>query len=233
MEPAQALYDLQALDLRIAADGAKLEAERAKMQEPPQLRQARARLKSQDEQLAGLRREVRATEQEVESVTAKKNAVHAKLYGGAVSAPRELAALETEEAGLARTLSQLEDRELELMASVEDGERALASAQQHVEAEIARWRQEGSEAHQHIDQLEAELAELQAARAAQAADISPANLALYERLRPRKANRPISVVQNNICQVCGVTLPSGEVQRARGADPPHPCDNCGRLLLVR
>ncbi|HEX6510866.1 MAG TPA: C4-type zinc ribbon domain-containing protein [Chloroflexota bacterium] len=233
MEPAQALYDLQALDLRMAADGAKLESERARIDEPPAVRQARAALASLETKIAGLEKELRATEQEVAAVTAKKQAVHAKLYGGSVTVPRELTALETEEAALQRSLSQLEDRELELMGAAEDAEQSQASARQRLDEEIARWRQQGSEAHQHIDQLDAEVRDLQAQRAELAAQISPANLALYERLRPRKGNRPVALVEKNMCQGCRVDLPSGDVQRARGADPPSTCENCGRLLYVR
>lgn len=233
MEPAQVLYELQTLDLRIASDGAKVESERAKIQETPAARQARASLKSLEEALVGIQREIRSTEQEVESVNAKKVAVHKKLYGGAVTVPRELAALENEEAALARTLTQLEDRELDLMTRGEDNEKSLATARQRLEEEVDRWRRQGSEAHSHIDQLETEVGELHADREALAAQVSPGNLTLYERLRPRKANRPVALVQNNICQACGVTLPSGNIQRARGADPPGTCDNCGRLIYVR
>jgi len=233
VEPAQVLYELQTLDLRIAADGAKLEAERAKIGEPPTIRQVRASLKSMEGQLAGLQQETRSTEQEAESVTAKKSAVHTKLYGGSVSVPRELAALEAEEAGLAHTLSRLEDRELELMTSAEQAEQSLVAAQQRLDRELEHWRQQGSEAHEHIAQLEAELTRMQTERAALAAQVSPTNLAAYERLKPRKANRPVALVEKNMCQGCRVDLPSGDVQRARGADPPHTCDNCGRLLYVR
>jgi uncharacterized protein len=233
VEPAQVLYDLQTLDLRIAADGAKLETERAKIGEPPAIRQLRASLASLEAQLAGSQKEIRSTEQEVENVNAKKAAVHAKLYGGSTSVPRELAALEAEESALTLTSSQLEDRELELMTSAEQAEKSLTAGQQRLQAELERWRQEGSDAHDHIAQLESEVAELHAERAERAGQVSPANLALYERLRPRKANRPVALVEKNMCQGCRVDLPSGDVQRARGADPPHTCDNCGRILYAR
>jgi predicted nucleic acid-binding Zn-ribbon protein len=233
VEPTQVLYELQELDLRIASDGAKLEAERARMKEPPAIRTARVSLASIETKLGGLQKELHSTEQEVEVVTARKQAAHVKLYGGAVTTPRELAALETEEAALARTVSQLEDRELELMTSAEEAERSLTDAHARLEEELDRWRQQGSEAHEHIDQLEAEVESLQGQRAELAGQVSAANLATYERLRPRKGGRPVALVERNMCQGCRVDLPSGDVNRARGADPPHTCDNCGRLLYVR
>ena len=227
MEPAQALYQLQELDLKIDADTATLAAERAKMNEPPAVHDARASLRALEEQLTVFQRQLRSTEQEVESLAAKKNAIHAKLYGGAVTVPRELAALENEEQALARTLSQLEDRELELMASAEQAESSMVTATQRLQEELERWRREGSAAHDHIDRLEAEVEKLQLQRAELAAQISPANL------RPRKGGRAVALVQNNMCQACRVTLPSGDVARARGADPPRTCENCGRILYVR
>jgi predicted nucleic acid-binding Zn-ribbon protein len=233
VEPAQALYQLQELDLKIDADTATLAAERAKMNEPPAVHDARASLRALEEQLTVFQRQLRSTEQEVESLAAKKNAIHAKLYGGAVTVPRELAALENEEQALARTLSQLEDRELELMASAEQAESSMVTATQRLQEELERWRREGSAAHDHIDRLEAEVEKLQLQRAELAAQISPANLRAYERLRPRKGGRAVALVQNNMCQACRVTLPSGDVARARGADPPRTCENCGRILYVR
>ena len=233
MEPAQALYKLQTLELRIVKDAAHLEAERAKLQEPAALRQARGRLPTQERQLAAIQKELHATEQEVDSVRIKKAAVHDKLYSGRVSVPRELSALEAEETAFARTIAQLEDRQLELMAAAEEAEAALAAGQRQIDADIARWRAEGNEAHDHLAQFEAELESLKGDREALAASISPAHLASYDRLRARMANRPVAIVENNMCQACRVNLPSGDVQRARGADPPHTCENCGRLLYVR
>jgi predicted nucleic acid-binding Zn-ribbon protein len=232
VDAAHLLYELQELDLRIAADGARLNAEQAKIQEPPAVRQARAAIQAAEQQIAGLQKELRSTEQEVESVSSKKTAVHNKLYGGAVTVPRELAALETEEAALAKTLAQLEDRELELMAAAEDAEKALAAANASLQQALDTWRAEGQEAHQHIDALQAELDKLRTERAELAGQVSPALLATYERLRPRKGGRAVALVQDNRCLACRVSLPSGDVQRARGADPPHTCENCGRLLYV-
>ena len=233
MEPAQVLWDLQELDLRIAKDGAQLEAERAKMQEPASIRQARTAIAAAEAQLAGLQRETRSAEQEAQSIAAKKAEVHAKLYGGRVSVPRELTALETEDNALAATFSQIEDRQLELMASSESAETALATAKAALEDAQDRWRDEGREAHAHIDKLEAEVDQLHHDRAEVAAQVSPSNLALYDRLRRTKAGRAVSEVRDNMCQACRTTLPLRDVQRARGADPPHQCENCARLLLVR
>ncbi|MBV9119356.1 MAG: hypothetical protein JOZ39_01515, partial [Chloroflexi bacterium] len=160
MEPAQALYELQELDLEIGRDQAALEADRAKMQEPAAVRQLRAAVLAGERKLEGLRAQVRATEQEAASVAAKRKAVHDKLYSGATSVPRELAALESEEAALAQTVAQIEDRELDLMASVEQIETEIKANQQAVQEGLAHWRQEGQEAHDHIATLEQELAKL-------------------------------------------------------------------------
>ncbi|MDE3077424.1 MAG: hypothetical protein KGJ86_18555 [Chloroflexota bacterium] len=233
MNAAQQLYELQTLDIRIAADTAKLEAERAKIQEPKALGGARTRTQAAESAVAAARKALREGEMEVDAVAAKKNAVHDKLYGGKVTVPRELSALEAEEESLAHTQARLEDQTLELMSRLDEAEKQLASAQAALEEEMARWRREGGEAHAHLPGMEAAIAELRAERSALAETIAPANLATYERLRPRKNNRPVAAVEKNTCQGCGVSLPSGEVQRARAADPPHLCDNCGRILYVR
>jgi predicted nucleic acid-binding Zn-ribbon protein len=233
MEPAQVLWELQQLDLRIVKDGAQLEAERAKMQEPASVREARAAIAAAEAQLARLQRDLRSAEQEAQAVAAKKAEVHAKLYGGRVTVPRELTALETEENTLAKSLSQIEDRQLDLMSRAEAAESSLAQAQQALEQAQTRWREDGREAHDHIDHLQTELDQLHRDRAEVAAQVTPSNLALYGRLARTKAGRPVAEVRDNTCQACRTTLPLRDVQRARGADPPHQCENCARLLLVR
>ncbi|MHB8621625.1 MAG: zinc ribbon domain-containing protein, partial [Chloroflexota bacterium] len=120
-----------------------------------------------------------------------------------------------------------------LMAAAEAAEQATALCGQTVEAEVARWRRDSAEAHQQIDVLEADLEALRAERTAFASTITAENVGLYEQLKPRKANRPVAMVEGALCRACGVSLPSNEVQRARTANPPLQCDNCGRLLWVK
>ncbi|MHB8621530.1 MAG: CT398-like coiled coil hairpin domain-containing protein, partial [Chloroflexota bacterium] len=114
MNAARDLYALQELDLRIASQSAKLAGERSKLQEPAAIRQARARLDEAQHQLAAAQKQVRSAEMDIASLTAKRKAVHDKLYSGKVTVPRELRALESEEENMSRSEAALEDRALEL-----------------------------------------------------------------------------------------------------------------------
>ena len=221
------------MDLRLVADAAALDAERAKMREPPELRAASQNAAAAEQQLTGGRTALAAAELDVAAVAAKKQEVHTRLYSGRVTVPRELAALEAEEEALARKQAELEEHQLELMAGVEKAEQALAAARREAEEQLAQWRQEGGAAHAHVPLLEVALESLKQQRQEAAASIDAALLTSYERLKLRKANRAVALVEHNLCQGCGVALPSSEVQRARGAEPPLLCSNCGRMLYVR
>jgi predicted nucleic acid-binding Zn-ribbon protein len=39
-------------------------------------------------------------------------------------------------------------------------------------------------------------------------------------------------VERGLCRGCGVTLPSGDVQRARAGQELVRCNSCGRILYV-
>lgn len=155
------------------------------------------------------------------------------LYGGTVSNPRELQALQDEIASLARRITQLEDQELEVMAEIEPLESDLATTAG--EAEVAEAVAAGSRI--AITAAEAEIgAELdaeQAARAAAAADVDPDLLAEYEQIRSRGQGVGIARLVGGTCGGCHLKLSAVELDRLRGLDPDDlvHCEECGRLLV--
>ncbi|HEY4376804.1 MAG TPA: hypothetical protein VGM93_06580, partial [Acidimicrobiales bacterium] len=85
-----------------------------------------------------------AIEDEVASILDKRISVEGTLYGGSVSNPRELQALQDELASLARRASQLEDQIIELMEQVEP-----------LDAELAQIAEQGDAGQDELIRLEA------------------------------------------------------------------------------
>jgi predicted nucleic acid-binding Zn-ribbon protein len=171
-------------------------------------------------------------EDEVASLT-EKAAQHDKaLYGGTVSNPRDLQAMQDEIASLQRRISQLEDQELELMERIEplDAELAeLAGERSRLDERAAALRAAIAEAEVSI---EGELVTVRTEREAAAAGIEPELLAQYDSLRGKLGGIAIARMVGGHCQGCHLALSAVEVDRIRKlpVDEPATCEECGRLL---
>lgn len=172
-------------------------------------------------------------EEEIASVVARIQQVERRLYGGEVSASRELSAMAEEVQSLGRRRSSLEDREIELMEEREPLDRELdVLAAERVEVD-----QEGERGHAALVAAEAVVdekiaSELEARRAA-AEGLPSALLAEYERLRKRLGGVGAARFVNGSCSGCHLALPASELERIRRAPPDAllTCEQCGRILV--
>jgi predicted nucleic acid-binding Zn-ribbon protein len=191
-----------------------------------------ARVAEVEAQRHDLTRNQARIEDEVASLTDKATQHDKALYGGTVSNPRELQAMQDEIASLRRRISQLEDQELELMEQVEplDAELAkLAAERTQLDERAAGLRAAIAEAEVAI---EADLATVRAERGAAASEIDPELLAQYDGLRSKLGGIAIARLVGGHCQGCHLALSAVEVDRIRKlpADEPATCEECGRLL---
>lgn len=180
-----------------------------------------------------LSRSLKRLEDEVAGVEAKAGEVNATLYGGTVTAPKELEALQHELDGLKRRQRELEDRELELMEEAEPVDAELSSlAERIAEGTAERERRAGAlvdaEAAVH-----AELDEAVTARADAAEPVPAALLATYDALRPQLGGIAVARLVGNTCSGCNLALSAVQADRARRApaDEVVRCEECGRILV--
>ena len=172
-------------------------------------------------------------EEEIASVVARIQQVERRMYGGEVSASRELSAMAEEVHSLGRRRASLEDREIELMEEREPVDRelaALGAEQGDVERESERGHAALAAAEAVVDEKAAR--ELEARQAA-ATGLPSALLAEYERLRKRLGGVGAARLVNGSCSGCHLTLPASELDRLRRAPPDAllTCEQCGRILV--
>lgn len=160
-------------------------------------------------------------------------AVESKLYGGTVSSPRDLQALQDEIASLQRRVGLLEDDELAIMEQLEPIEAALA----HETAEVTRLTAEIDRLESAVTAAEAEvdveLASNEAKRGASLSGVPPALLAEYEQIRIRSGGIAVAALVGGQCGGCHMRLSSMELDRVKKQPPDaviH-CEECGRLLV--
>lgn len=174
----------------------------------------------------GREADVAATEQRIRDI-------ERRLYGGEVSASRELAAMAEEVDHLRQRQSTLEDEALALMVEAEpvDAELARLDAERErlegrrVEAAAALARAE--------EVIDAEAGGERSARDRLAAGIPAALLEQYERLRGRLDGVGAARLVNGSCTGCHLALPASERDRIRHLPPDAvvTCDQCGRILV--
>ena len=218
----------------------RLRHRRAALPERAELDAREAEMRAQRERLAGVQKqqhdvqaEERRLDDEARSIREHADDAEKKLYAGTTTSPRELQAMQADVDMLRRQVSDLEDRELEVMEAREavDGEvSALEAALANTDSAAQVLRDAIAVAEGEID---AEIATEEAARAELAAGVDTALLNNYERRRTQNKGAGAARLVGNTCQACHLTIPSTEaerIRRAAGAQVDY-CDNCGAILV--
>jgi uncharacterized protein len=184
------------------------------------------------------RRDVFATRQEIlerdlGTTEARRAEISRRLYGGTISATRELQAMAAEVESLTSRASGLEDQVLEVMEEQEPLDAEVATVDREKDHLLAaRAEVEGrlSAAEAAID---AEV-EVITGQLADAVSEVPADLlALYQQLRERLGGVGAARLVGASCGGCHLALPATEVDRLRRQAPDAIlfCDHCGRILI--
>jgi predicted nucleic acid-binding Zn-ribbon protein len=224
-------HDTTADQLRHRRDTLTERAEVAALQRRrEELDSARLRIQGERDEVA---RQQRKLEDEVASIEEKVAAVHATLYGGTVTSPRELQALQQDEDSLKRHQSAVEDKvieQMELAAPLDDALDQLDSEGTVLDGEQAQAESALQAAEASVD---GELSELDAARGAMVADLSDEVVARYEQLRRELGGIAVARLVGAQCGGCHLQLPAVDIDRIRheAADATVLCPECGRLLV--
>jgi predicted nucleic acid-binding Zn-ribbon protein len=183
------------------------------------------------------RDEIAAAQQELEgeldATQARITEINRRLYGGMVSATRDLQAMAAEVEHLEGRRSDLEDRTIEVMERREPLDAEVAGLEERAagldaERDAAAERLASAEA-----AVDAESAVLAEQRVDALASV-PADLQrTYEGLRARLNGVGAARLVGSSCGGCHLALPATEIDRIRRAPPDALvfCDQCGRILV--
>ncbi|HTW11020.1 MAG TPA: C4-type zinc ribbon domain-containing protein [Acidimicrobiales bacterium] len=231
-----ALLTLQDLDTHIDRERHRLEhlAERAELSEiehmAGEVGSARSELAVSLGEVVSRQnaaeRELRATEERIVQV-------NRRLYGGTVTASRELQAMANDVDGLRKRASELEDRVLGLMEEREPLDAAVAELDKAL-ADLAERRASAGE---KLARAEAEVASvlqgLVSRRPAALSGVPAPLLDTYGRLRERLGGVAVARLVGGRCDGCHLSLPAMELDRIRHLPPGslENCEQCGRILV--
>jgi predicted nucleic acid-binding Zn-ribbon protein len=172
---------------------------------------------------------------EAELATTERRAaeVSKRLYGGTVSASRELQAMAAEVDSLATRAAGLEEEALQAMEEREPLDEEVAG----LEREKASIEETRAGIQERIDAAEAELTSavstLNEQRKVLAAQVPADLMDTYERLRGKLDGVGAARLTGGSCTGCHLALPATEVDRLKHtpADTVVFCDQCGRILV--
>ena len=177
-------------------------------------------------------RQARA-EVELAASEERSAAIDKRLYGGEVSASRDLQAMSAELEQLKSRTSALEDSVLGMLEELEPLDaraHELRDALDRLAEERGQLATRLAEAEAAID---AELAATAERRADAATPVPAGLLATYERLRSRLGGVGIARLVGNRCDGCHLTLSAAELDQLRHLPEGeiYTCEQCSRILV--
>jgi len=225
----EALLVLQERDTRVTALSAELE------DLPAQIAAVEAELAAKTARFEDLRNKARQTEAERKKidldVQSKESAIaRYKAQQQQTRKNEEYAALNHEIEHTQKEISDLEDKELELMEAYDRGLALVAEGQKELLKAQEKAKQKKADLEKRSAVVAAELVTAQEQQAAAEAAVTEDVLARYRRILKSKRDSAIVPIQSGACGGCHMKLTSQTVLSARGAETLTACENCGRLV---
>jgi uncharacterized protein len=227
--PAQ-LLRLEQLDTQLEQQESSLTELRNSQRRNPELATAETQLARLQKDEAAAATQQRSLEADLSTLQSKIARDNTRMFSGQIVDSRELGSLEKELAHLRAQRSDVEERLLDVMQTVETLQSELVAAGTKVEETRSRWDTDRPETEVRITRLTDELQDLRAERESLAAELDPRSIDMYQRLR-KASGHAVSAVSGGICQWCRVAIPSKDLQHAR-AGALVACNNCARILYI-
>ncbi len=172
-------------------------------------------------------------EAELASTEERSGLISKRMYGGQVSASKDLQAMSAELEQLKARSSALEDAVLEVLEALEPLDAQAAEVRAGLErlagerAEVAS-RLAGTEG-----QIDSEIADAAGRRDEAAARVPEPLLATYERLRTRLGGVGVARLVGNHCDGCHLALSAAELDQVRHLPEGevYTCEQCSRILV--
>lgn len=186
-----------------------------------------------EERRHALQREQKRMEDEVATIEAKRADIDGKLYGGEVTASKELLALQDEAAQLLDRQRAIEDQQLELMETAEEIDGELGALAEQRSGAAGEREAADAELRTDVAHIEAEIVRVETERADAAGPANQELLARYESLREEFDGVAVARLVNGGCDGCHIQLSAVAVDQAMKMpeDAVVSCEECGRLLV--
>ena len=229
----QRLSELQGLDTRIAGLERKLEAIPARLQAIRDSEErAKSALEAQRAKVAGVRKDRRSREKDLEQNASEKAKRDAKLYE--VKTNKEYSAVLAEIETLKVDRGRIEEEILALMEAEDQLDRHIGEGQKRLAAQTEEFKAQSAAAREEQRALETDLGGVQGERASLVRDIPRDLLGQYSRLLKGRGGLAVAIVgSNGICGGCRLSLTPQRFNELRQSSQILVCEGCGRILYYQ
>lgn len=228
--PLEALLVLQETDRKIA----KLQREirdipARKAEVETQLERAKARLAEAREAQMQVQSDLKQLEVEVESH--KEKVDRYKNQQMEAKTNEQYRALLIETANEEKGISDLEDREIELMEKLEGSKKEIEERDAELKEEEEGIREEQEMLLERLAETEEAVQALTDKRAKLAGNVDQSLLVKYQRVFANKGDFAVVRVENGHCRGCNMKLPPQVINDAINPAKLVACNYCGRMLV--
>jgi predicted nucleic acid-binding Zn-ribbon protein len=230
MNVAKQLYQLQEIDLEIESGERALEEVKGQLGESQAVIKARQQLEQEQKRLEDLRHQQHSAEWEIDDIATKLAAAEEQLFSGRVQNPKELTNLQHEVDSFKGRRNKLEEKALDIIDRVEQSEASVAAMNDQLDKLTADWQRQQKELASEMERLKASLADLGQKRKLLIGEIESSAFDFYQQLRAGKGIA-VARVERGICRGCRISLPTTDLQQARGGKLVQ-CSSCGRILFL-
>ncbi|MDE2819382.1 MAG: C4-type zinc ribbon domain-containing protein [Chloroflexota bacterium] len=231
MTLARALYEIQKIELDIIERAKRMKSVNALLEDDDLLRQAKEEFAAAEAALDDNSKLLRDMEIQIEAVVEKRKATETRLYSGSVGNPKELQDMQMEVESLTRRRAQLDDQLLQLMITRDQTSQDREESKQLLEEINAQHDEEQRDLMKEKTALSGEIERLKTARKSALAKTPGAALQTYNNMRRAKGNRPVAVLREKTCTICGIQQDNTVLSAINRGEDLVNCSNCGRILL--
>ena len=212
----QRLKRIKQIDQIIASDKAVLRAQAI-------VQKATIALTHSDNELEELRKKV-------EEKTLKLKLTQAKLFGGKISATKELQDLQAESEALRRTIKTLEDEQINKLEINDSLQGRKSSTEAALKQLLNQKATENSLLLGEREKLKSQLPKINSQRDVLKNQLEGKLLEEYEVLFKSKGGVAVAEIFDESCKACGVELSPTDIQNAANPGVITKCKSCGRIL---
>ena len=230
-EHLKALYELQQIDIQIAAAKKSLAALDNGAALKQQISEVERRLTAAAEELRKSEAELLDNELKLKSIETKKESFEKKLYTGQVTNPKELESMEMEIEMLGRSRGKLDDYVLELYDTVERQQTAVKATDTTKGDLQSRLAECTAKFDKDSSALKIELERMTGERQKVLNKITDENLLQkYETIKARYKDTGLAKVEGGKCGGCHIGLTGYSIRKLKEGDNYEICESCGRIL---
>lgn len=230
MSVAGELFKLQEIDLEIASKEQDYASISSQIGESEEVTTTREKLDSERQQLEETTHQQHTVEWEIEDISAKLANFEDELYSGRTTNPKELTSLQQEIEILRTKRGKLEDRDLEIMETVDQLNKSTSALESRLKTLESEWQNRQKELAAELKELEELISKLKKKREEMAAGFDSQIIGVYNELKKQRGTS-VAKVEQGICRGCRISLPVNELQQVRSGKMVR-CSSCGRILFL-